>query len=250
MLQNASLSKGGVATLPIVTMDAAETPNPSNSPPDPGRNMYCCPHLFCGAFAHQIHGDLWIRLEGDEGPSMVDGWLAHQCQACRQWILWRRARQVGAIEQEWHLVYPLAAIGPSPNLDMPPAVRELYVEAQEVAAISARSAAALLRLALQVLIDDLVTGSGSINDKIGDLVGRGLHPQTQQAMDILRVVGNNAVHPGQLSLNDDPELVPSLFMLVNIVVEQMISRPRHIQSLYDALPPGNRQAINRRDGTS
>ncbi|GII05306.1 hypothetical protein Pta02_73140 [Planobispora takensis] len=52
----------------------------------------------------------------------------------------------------------------------------------------------------------------------------GLHPQTQQAMDVLRVVGNNAVHPGEIGPDDDPELVPGLFMLVNPVVEQMISR--------------------------
>jgi hypothetical protein len=34
---------------------------------------------------------------------------------------------------------------------------------------------------------------------------------------------------------------------VNLVVEQMISRPKRVQNLYDALPAGARAAIEKRD---
>lgn len=169
----------------------------------------------------------------------VDAYTVSRCQHCGEVTLWRMDE----------LVYPAGtAVGPDPHPEMPAQVRALYSEAQAVIPYSRRSAAALLRLALQVLIDELDDGSGGINEKIGRLVQRGLSAQVQQAMDVVRVVGNNAVHPGQLDVAGDAALVPSLFELVNIVVEQMIATPRMISALFDALPQSAREAIAKRDG--
>ena len=46
----------------------------------------------------------------------------------------------------------------------------------------------------------------NIDDDIGALVKRGLDARIQKALDVVRVVGNNAVHPGQIDLRDDNEL--------------------------------------------
>jgi hypothetical protein len=148
------------------------------------------------------------------------------------------------------MAYPQGVIGEPSGPDMPEDVRAVYEEAQVVAAVSRRSAAALLRLALQMLVDHLVPARGDINSKIGKLVENGLHPQTQQAMDVLRVMGNNAVHPGQIDVNDDLMLLPGLFRLVNVVVDQMISIPSHAQSLFNSLPQPAREQIARRDGAA
>lgn len=99
---------------------------------------------------------------------------------------------------------------------MPPDVLAVYEEARDVSGISKKSAGALLRLALQMLVDDLEQGSAPINTKIGELVKRGLDPQVQQAMDVVRVVGNNAVHPGQIDLDADEDLLPARFALINL----------------------------------
>ncbi|MFG1678454.1 DUF4145 domain-containing protein [Micromonospora sp. NPDC049282] len=123
----------------------------------------------------------------------------------------------------------------------------IYEEAREVAQRSPRSAAGLLRLALQMLIDELVPRSGTLDSKIGTLVSSGLDPRIQKAMDVLRVVGNNAVHPGQISLEESPEIVHSLFGLLNLVVEEMISRPKHIDKLFEMLPEQAREGIERRN---
>jgi hypothetical protein len=154
------------------------------------------------------------------------------------------------VNDAWERIYPLGLVGEPPSADMPDDVHKIYDEARRVAAQSPRSAAALLRLALQMLVDFLEPGSAAINSKIGKLVQRGLQPQTQQAMDVLRVVGNNAVHPGQIDLDDEPELLPGLFRLANLVIDQMITVPTHAQSLFDALPQRARDQISQRDGSA
>jgi len=78
-------------------------------------------------------------------------------------------------------------------------------------------------------------------------VKKGLPPRVQQALDVVRVIGNNAVHPGQIDLKDDWQTAGSLFVLVNLVAEVMISTPKALQEAYDGLPQSARDAINKRD---
>jgi hypothetical protein len=66
-------------------------------------------------------------------------------------------------------------------------------------------------------------------------------------MDTVRLIGNEAVHPGTIDVNDDPEMVRSLFELVNVVVESMITQPRKVSELYSRLPDTKLSAIERRD---
>ena len=71
--------------------------------------------------------------------------------------------------------------------------------------------------------------------------------EIQQALDIVRVVGNNAVHPGELDEHDVATVATSLFELVNAIVEDRIARPKKLKAMFDALPQGARDAIGRRD---
>lgn len=162
-----------------------------------------------------------------------------RCAHCRKAAMWHGEE----------LVYPYGVkLGAEPLEGMPEEVAALYDEARDVSARSPRSAAALLRLALQVLLDELQPGAGSINDKIGALVKSGLDERVQQAMDALRVIGNNALHPGEIDVTEDDSLVPGLFVVVNMIVEQMIVRPAQVAALYSAIPQGAADAIERRDG--
>ncbi len=72
-------------------------------------------------------------------------------------------------------------------------------------------------------------------------------PQVQQSLDLLRVVGNSAVHPGQMDLKDDVATATALFGVMNVIVEQMIAAPKHTAALYASLPQGALQAIQERD---
>lgn len=60
---------------------------------------------------------------------------------------------------------------------------------------------------------------------------------------------NNAVHPGDVSLDEDTELISTLFEILNLIVEHVVSRPRQVQVLFEKLPEGARVAIQQRDGT-
>lgn len=70
----------------------------------------------------------------------------------------------------------------------------------------------------------------------------------QQALDVVRVVGNNAVHPGELTEEDISDVAISLFDLLNAIVEDRIARPKALEALYERLPEGARNAIAKRDG--
>ena len=65
----------------------------------------------------------------------------------------------------------------------------------------------------------------------------------------MRVIGNNAVHPGQVDLKDDTDTAEALFGCVNLITDAMISQPKRIESLYSKLPKSAREAIDRRDST-
>lgn len=87
-----------------------------------------------------------------------------------------------------------------------------------------------------------------INDDIAELVKKGLPATVQQALDVVRVVGNNAVHPGQIDLDDSPEIAGSLFGLINFIVEKMIAEPKKIGELFNGLPSSAKAGIAKRDG--
>lgn len=125
-----------------------------------------------------------------------------------------------------------------------------YEEAGKILTLSPRGAAALLRLAIQKLCALLGEKGKNIDEDIANLVKKGLSPLVQKALDSVRVIGNEAVHPGTLDLRDDVETATRLFEVVNIIAEQMISNPKHVEDLYAKLPEAKRKAIEKRDGKS
>lgn len=146
------------------------------------------------------------------------------------------------------MVVPSEAPVPPAHEDMPEECRPDYDEARSIVALSPRAAAALLRLAVQKLMVPLGENGRNINDDIGALVEKGLPVQVQQALDFCRVVGNNAVHPGEININDTPEIAHNLFAMLNFIVEDRITRPKQIEELYGKLLEGARRAITERDG--
>ena len=105
----------------------------------------------------------------------------------------------------------------------------------------------MLRLALQKPCIHLGAKGRNINDDIGALVQKGQDKKIQQSLDIVRVVGNNAVNPGQLDIRDDRATAETLFRLLNLIVDKMTSEGRQVEELYASLPENARKAIEDRD---
>ena len=131
---------------------------------------------------------------------------------------------------------------------MPESEKQLYNEAGLIYNKSPRAACALLRLSIDRLCNELGENDRDINKNIGALVEKGLPQSVQKALDVVRVVGNKAVHPGQIEFDvDDKNTATMLMHLLNIIVERMISEPNEINSLYQSLPEFVKESIEKRD---
>jgi hypothetical protein len=145
------------------------------------------------------------------------------------------------------LVFPPQRAGEEPNADLPPDVIRDVEEARAILNLSPRGAAALLRLSVQKVCAFLGEKGKNIDEDIASLVSKGLNPLVQKSLDVVRVIGNEAVHPGVLDLRDDRDTAVQLLRLVNLIAAQMISHPKEIHAMYEALPPEKRAAIEARN---
>lgn len=150
----------------------------------------------------------------------------------------------------WRMVYPVSSGKYMAHSEMPTDVRLDFDEAASIVDLSPRGACALLRLALQKLMVDLGEPGKHLDTDIGSLVKKGLPAGVQQALDSVRVIGNSAVHPGELDVTDDPATAGALFHLLNFIVQDRIAQPSALERLYMKLPDGARAAIDKRDSNS
>jgi hypothetical protein len=149
--------------------------------------------------------------------------------------------------QKRKIIFPRSTTVELPNEDLTEEIEELYNEAALVLNDSPRAAAALLRLALQLLLKEVGGKGKNIDADIKAIVAEGVDSQVQKAMDIVRVFGNNGAHPGEIQLNEDPDLVKKMFELINFIATKMISSKKEIDNLFESLPDGAKEAIEKRD---
>lgn len=232
----------------------------------PGWNKlaYHCPH--CGVLTDQRQIDLW---KIDENQPERKAWVAggkaksleqgphespnkadlrkfrklriRECWNCNEYtIFW--------LQGDNQQIYPKKSGAPHPNDGMPDDVKRDFKEARLVVEESPRAAAALLRLALQRLVDHLDVEEGTLNQRIGYLVEEGrINTRIQRALDSVRVIGNESVHPGVMDMDDNRHSALSLFKLVNAIVEETIGREQMIDDIYESLPDNKRDGIENRD---
>jgi Domain of unknown function (DUF4145) len=199
-------------------------------PPIYGESKFHC--AICNVYAQQNWGALVFQGKNNKAPF----WYS-KCDHCLKLSYWHKEQ----------MIIPGNAPVPNPHEDLPPTCLDDYNEAREIAARSPKAAAALMRLLIQKLLVALGQPGRNINDEIGNLVKAGMPVEVQQALDYCRVVGNNAVHPGEISIDDDPSTAYCLFEMVNFVVEDRITKPKRIADLYRRLPEGALKAVEKRD---
>lgn len=210
---------------------------PKYFPPGFQKEDFHCPH--CDVYADQT----WYTLQGWEtgggrGMGNVSDLLIAVCARCGKYSVWQGEK----------ILFPVSSSAPMPSDDMPPDVRADYLEARNIVNYSPRASCALLRLALQKLMVDLGEKGKDLNTDIKELVAKGLPQRIQKALDSVRIIGNEAVHPGELDLKDDTETANAIFNLLNMIVEAMITQPREVDDLYSRLPNHKKEQIAKRDG--
>ena len=127
------------------------------------------------------------------------------CSHCEGTTLWLDEK----------IIYPPTCSAPPANSDLPDDVKQVYEEAAAIADQSPRAACALLRLAVEMLMRHFGE-TGSINESIKNLVKKDLDTRVQQSLDIVRITGNNAIHPGEIAFDDTTD-VQAIFELINII---------------------------------
>lgn len=232
-------------------------------PPELDLKAFNCP--YCRAYAHQdwfaggarhfarnLPMGAFVRdaiLPRRNPPELFNTENSQSCLALGN-VMFSKCASCNKVAVWVHdaIVYPQTGEAPAANADMPDDIQRDYNEASTILDQSPRGAAALIRLAIQKLCRELGQPGKNINDDIGALVKGGLDPRVQQALDAVRVIGNSAVHPGQIDLRDDRATAETLFKLLNLIVDKTISEPKHVAEVYALLPEGAVKAIEKRDG--
>ena len=214
-------------------------------------NAFNCP--FCNAYAHMKWHNL---LQENRGQSF---YCEAFCEKCQEPSLWRVTEFIPATNQNNHyrtnkngeMLYPDNGYTALPEQDMPIDVKNDYIEAARIISKSPRSAAALLRLALQKLCKHLGQDGKNINQDIRSLaVNNTLPPLVIKVADTVRITGNNAVHPGEMSNEDIDFIASKMFGLLNFIVKKTISEPRELEALYALTPENPRKDAEKKDAKS
>ena len=172
-------------------------------------------------------------VDGLYVKAKIENFHVTTCYHCQQFAIWVCDK----------LIWPTAQQGPHPNLDLPAHIKADYDEAGRILNLSPRGAAALLRLCIQKLCMHLGEAGISIDADIASLIKKGLPDKIGKALDIVRVVGNEAVHPGELDLKDDYETAYKLFELINIIADYLITQPKKIDDIFETLPTNKKEGI-------
>ena len=208
-------------------------------PPTYDQAHFNCP--YCDVFAEQDWGYI-MKVSREHKLSEINRIHIKSatvevstCVHCKNPTFW--------LDEQ--IIYPPRHAAPPANNDLPDSVKVVYDEASAIANQSPRAACALLRLAIEILLKELGE-TGTINEAIKKIVEKGLDQRIQQSLDIVRVTGNNAVHSGEIIFDDTTD-VHTLFQLINVIANTLITQPKQTQELYDNLPEGARKAIEKRD---
>lgn len=210
------------------------------------KDAFSCP--VCGAYAYMT----WTELLRYDNSLQTEFYIA-ECARCRKTSLWKKSnltdKSTGLTYQMLgDLIYPDTDIAILPEEDMPEDVKKDYFEASRVLSKSPRAAAALLRLGLQKLCKHLGENGDNINDDIRALSRKDIiPPDVVKVADTIRITGNNAIHPGEMSEDDIDYVAVKMFGLLNFIVRKSITDPKELDLLYKMVPEGPRNSAERKD---
>lgn len=210
------------------------------------KSAFTCPncstyskHDWVGEKVNETFGQFAGRYSTSGNKEIINEiWLC-KCQSCGYISFWYKEQ----------LAWPLNTNVEAPSDEMADDIKDLYNEARSIVQLSPKGACAILRLALQKLCNRLAEQDEKkkIDGAIKKLVENGLPTTLQKAMDTVRIVGDEAVHPGEINIDDNKEIAIAMFRLINIIIEKMVVEPNEIDELYNLMPKNKLEGIEIRD---
>lgn len=210
------------------------------------KSAFTCPdcstfskHDWTSTLVNETYGQFTGHLGMNGEKQTISNLYLCKCEQCGYVSFWYKEK----------LIWPLNTGVEAPLEEMPEDIKELYKEASSIVELSPKGSCAILRLALQKLCNRLAgqDEKKKIDGAIKKLVEEGLPSTLQKAMDTVRIVGDEAVHPGEINVDDNKELAIAMFRLMNIIIEKMIVEPKEIDNLYNLMPDNKLQGIENRD---
>ncbi|MEZ6186143.1 MAG: DUF4145 domain-containing protein [Planctomycetota bacterium] len=150
------------------------------------------------------------------------------------------------------LLWPLKLDAPEPHEDLKGAALEIFEEARRVLPHSTRATAALLRLALDHFLHDQLdckpnSPTSTIDQKIAELKVKGVHEDVIRTADLIRLYGNDAVHPSEIKFDEDPSIADELFSAINLFVDETVGRQKRLERHRALIPEDKRKVAEERD---
>ena len=169
------------------------------------------------------------------------------CLRCMNTYLWNSNTE--------SIIYPRSSSLPHHSLDLPENMRKIYEEARDVYEVSPRCAAALGRVLLEKLVYYLLekqyTSKGDDNtedttDKENKIKKLTLHnliekldldKEIKDSCNNIRLLGNEGAHAGEIDFEDNlsKEAVEGLFILINHIIYETITRKREAKEANDKI---------------
>ena len=214
------------------------------NPPKFEEPSFICP--YCKALAEQrwFSCTAYNYYTEEEGMAKINNNDVYVsiCHACNNAAFWETFET-----DNGKMIYPNSYTVSLPNNDLNEEIKKIYDEAASIANLSPRAACALLRLAVQMLLKQLGEKGDNINEDIKNMVAKEkISPKIQKALDFLRVTGNHAVHPGQIDFDEAADTL-SLFDWINIIADDLITKPKRINEAFNSLPKKDKESIKKRD---
>jgi hypothetical protein len=202
--------------------------------PEIDADAFNCPH--CEAYASQSWSVLKIKSNGTGHHNRINNAKRGRCTNCYNYHLWVNEK----------MIYPKQSPAPLPADDMPNPVKEDFREARQVVTDSPKAAAALLRRAVEGLVDHLLEDpEDHLYQDIQTLADEGIiDERIRKAFDTIRVSGNDYTHAGRIYADDNREKALQLFELTNVIVRTTIADDRIVEELYDEIPERKKRENN------
>ena len=206
--------------------------------PELNKGAFNCP--YCGVYAHQkwyidIAYDKFEYDKNSHSYNKIIGLSVSICSYCSKIALWHYGK----------ILLPQNLPVPNPPEDTPPEVKNIYIEAGNVLNDSPRASGALIRLALELLLQNINKNKLSLNENIKKLIERKIPEQLIKALSILRVNGNDIMHTGEIKITENKDDVVYLFEIFNMIVEELIEEPKKLNEFYKKIPESKRKEIEK-----